>query len=473
MRGQIMVIMNFVFTATKSLHKNLLIWGLLVLVWPGILSAQDAVMPDFKIKSVIADSFPEVVMVLKGERSVNPDPELISLFEDDKEVEVLSFKNDRENHTLKVAILFDCSETMLAGPEEMSSLRVEGKELTSIHEDGADNTPRLSYAKDGVIEFMHSLKFPGDSMILVNYASDVSNTDLNDNLEVMEMILGSLEPENGRVFYDALQLGIEALLPHNGRKIVVALVAGKDNGSDTPLETILQSSDILDIPIYIIGVGEVDEDHMQKIAKKTGGSFNYARSAEELEQIFLELSKDLQEVYELKYRSPVIDPKINNRRSIRVYFEEGSQDEFSLKNSYRIPIIDKEGISSNIPSTPKERNYLGMIAGVLVCLLLLGGFIWWKRKTGDAGLIVPAITQMIIHPKRPELKANVNIPLRDRPARFTIYSGSGSPIRDFVFSGGKRKVKVDISGLDDGIYYCVLSNGGLDSEKKELIIDTY
>ena len=447
--------MNFMIFPAKLRLICVSLWG----IWMGItfsVFAQDNAHPDsakLSVKSIIPDSFPEVVLILNGDRQIQTDTAFIQVYENDKKVNDIQFESNRLNHKLKVAILFDCSEKMESESEE-------------------DYSASMSYGKEGIKAFMGSLKFPGDSIIMVNYAATISNTDLNDNLTVMEMILGSLEPEKeGRVFYDALQLGIEALNPYSGRKIIVAMARGEDQGSETPLETITQSADILDIPLYIIGVGEIDKNHFEKVARKTGGDFFYAESPEELEDIYLNLSSYLQEVYELTYTSPNANIKSGDRRSVKIVFDQG-EEKFSLNTSFRIPIIENPRTVDDIPVVPETgKSYLGMILALIFLILAGVGLVWWKRRSDAIGLIVPAITEVALNPKKPELKAWVNIPQRDRPARFTIFSASGVPKKDFVFSGSKRRVKVDISSLEDGVYFCVLSNGGLDSERKEIVID--
>ena len=447
MNLQIKSIMSFMI-----FPKNLQVIYIFILV--GILMgigkssmAQDNLSEDstrLLIKSVIPDSFPEVVLVLKGEHQLNTNKDAIEVYENDVKINEIQFEGDRLNHQLKVAILFDCSEAV---------------------------KNELDYAKNGASKFMKSLKYPGDSLILVNYGADVSNTDLNDNVEVMEMIMGSLESQEERVLYDALQVGIEALLPHSGRKIIVALVGGKDNGSETPLQTILQSADILDIPLYLIGLGEVNKEVLTKMAKTTGGEFLYAESPEDIEGIYTQISENLQEVYELTYLSPDTEIKPGDRRTIKVVINQG-EEEISTKTSFRIPVIENEQPIEDYPiAVQTKKNYLGVIIAVIVLAFIFVGIVWWRRQKDAIGLIVPAITEIVQNPKKPEIRARVNIPLKDRPARFTIYSSSGVPIKDFVFSGGKRKVKIDISSLSDGIYYCVLSNGGLDSERKEMLIE--
>ena len=74
--------------------------------------------------------------------------------------------------------------------------------------------------------------------------------------------------------------------------------------------------------------------------------------------------------------------------------------------------------------------------------------------------------------KKGKIRANINVPERKKPAKFTLHNPSGTPIKDQVVSGTKRSLVMDVSDLRDGVYLCTLSNAGMTSEAREVVLAT-
>lgn len=410
---------------------------------------QSAFFPS--ITAVVTDDFPLITLILTKEQN-NWEHFYLDNFrvkEEDTTAQILSFTVGRANHSLKIGLVFDHSY--------ISGL------------DAEDSGLLWEMAKTGAADFLTSMESDRDSFLLVNFASGVDNTDFNNNTEVFSLILHSLEPDSGRRIYDAMQVGLEALLPHNGRRIMVIFTSGKDQGSDTPSKTVLQTARHLRIPVYIIATGDADYAVLQPLASRTGGALIYVKSPDELPQAFEHVSRQLQSVSELTYITPFPERNEPLRRTVEVISTISSDfPPQSTKSTYRIEKSFTK--DSEILTAPADRkNLWGMIFAIVVCLGIVAGFIIWRRNRIFSDLVVPAITQITFHRKNTILKVDVNIPLRNRPAKLTIYTDTGTPIMDAVFPGRKRRYELDISELPFGVYHCTLSNGGLTSEKKPIV----
>ncbi|MEZ4775402.1 MAG: VWA domain-containing protein [Bacteroidia bacterium] len=412
-------------------------------------SPKSALFPT--ITAVLTDDFPLITLVLTKTQNNWEHFHLDNFRVKEEEVaaQILSFTVGRANHSLKIGLIFD--HGYLGGVSSEDSLAF------------------WETAKTASAGFLASMEAERDSFLLVSFASGVDNTDFNNNTEVFSMILNSLEPDSGRRIFDAMQVGLEALLPHNGRRIMVLFTSGKDQGSDTPSKTVLQTARLLRIPVYIIATGEADYSALQPLASKTGGSLIYAKNAEELTQAFQQISQQLQNVSELTYITPVPDGTEPLRRTVEV-ISTISPDlpPQNTKTTYRIDKLPSK--DSEILTSPKNRkNLWGMIFAIVVCMGIVAGFIMWRRNRLYSDLVVPAITNITFHRRNNTIRLDVNIPLRNRPVKLTIFTDAGTPVIDAVFPGRKRRYEMDISELPFGVYFCTITNGGLTSEKKHMV----
>ncbi|MEL6653730.1 MAG: hypothetical protein AAFQ87_23290, partial [Bacteroidota bacterium] len=130
-------------------------------------------------------------------------------------------------------------------------------------------------------------------------------------------------------------------------------------------------------------------------------------------------------------------------------------------------------IEPSVPGTGKDTETPQWLIYLIPGLLLLGGLVYMIRfflfRTSK-GTVQPGITSLQYNAKKNVLVAQLNIPVRTKPAKFTLHNHSGTPVKDQVVSGTTRKVKMDVSGLSDGLYKCSLSNAGMTSEQQEVVL---
>ena len=411
------------------------------------------------IVAVIPDRFPEVsVMFSQSDEFWGmPEKEAFELEENGEEVELISVSSGMPDHPINVALVFDHSG-----------------ELSDVD---------LQFARDAVLAFINTLRVGIDSVMLVTFSTSVDNhtdlTDLNYNKHVLEIILSGVESGGNRATFDALQQSLEALGPHKGRKIILLISSGEDNASTTPISTVSGSAQLMQIPVYAIQAQSARSPELEKLTRDSGGRVIYADSPESFGEELAELGEEFQRVIQLRYQSPDFSQQI--KRSLRVNWRHES-GQINMRAAYRRPAgtvlrpQDSKPILSDplVPNTGRSPllKVLGMILAVLVSLALVVAFIRWRQGAGDRGQIVPAITFIDSEIKKGKVNVKFNVPIRNKPARITLITQQGRPVKDFVFSGKKRQARLDVSDVPDGIYICTLTNAGMISEKTELVVST-
>jgi VWFA-related protein len=168
---------------------------------------------------------------------------------------------------------------------------------------------RLENAKKVAIAFLHRLD--GNSQAaLITFGTEVKLIqDFTQNTADIERAIQLLQPEKSGFtrLYDAISqaqklarsLGCE-------RRFIVILTDGKDEGSFLKEDDIIVSSQKSDLPVYTMGFGsksEIAEQILGRIATLTGGSYQYATTFSELNELCTRLTDDLNKEYVVDYES--------------------------------------------------------------------------------------------------------------------------------------------------------------------------
>ncbi|MGO8813080.1 MAG: VWA domain-containing protein [Terriglobia bacterium] len=113
--------------------------------------------------------------------------------------------------------------------------------------------------------------------------------------------------------YDAVYLSARELLKNEvGRKVLILLTDGEDQGSKVKLETALEAAQKSDIIIYSIdfcdrgfysrrGMGYGGESVLHKLSDETGGRVIQANNAKDTSEAFTQIARELRTQYLLGY----------------------------------------------------------------------------------------------------------------------------------------------------------------------------
>ncbi|MEM6343066.1 MAG: vWA domain-containing protein [Bacteroidota bacterium] len=330
------------------------------------------------------------------------------------------------------------------------------------HSSGWAGTPfNWKSVKRSISKLIDGFNAEQDSLALIGFAESVDmNTDLTDNFEVLKMILNGSEEAPGQALPQAMKAGIEALNPYAGNKAIFIISSGYSERS--PGDIFRE----IELPVYVLAPGYKED--WAYFSWTSGGLY---------EDLALLMNGDIESS---EWRSlPIASTQISfvstlpmdATRAIELFapnlYNDGPLAETSSDKAVSlVPMEDVDGGASDKADSDWIYLAIPIIIGLAVLIYLARYFMFRTSK----GTVAPGITQLQYNAKKHELLAQVNIPIRTKPAKFTLHNHSGTPVRDQIISGTSRRVKMDLDGLPQGVYKCSLSNAGMTSEHQEIVL---
>ena len=184
------------------------------------------------------------------------------------------------------------------------------------------------------------------------------DVSVGQNKTALANSLNSYGGGGGTELYDAVSglIQAEMLKEKDRRKAIVALTDGESSGA---LQTAIDASTRQNVAVYTIGMGSVNVQALQELAKKTGGKF-YAVSAkpttEELEKVYKDIGNRLRCQYTLIYETPDACPD-GAEVPIEVFVDRFN---ISKKGTYKRP-NDPSRIVHNLFFAPQGSPELTVI----------------------------------------------------------------------------------------------------------------
>jgi len=111
----------------------------------------------------------------------------------------------------------------------------------------------------------------------------------------------STEAVGSTVLYDALHASYRKLRAIAGRKAIVLLSDGMDQGSQLSRERIVEEARSSNVLLYAVGIGSADKKFLKELAEVTGGRAYFADKASELAGIYEQIALELKSQYVLTY----------------------------------------------------------------------------------------------------------------------------------------------------------------------------
>jgi von Willebrand factor type A domain/Secretion system C-terminal sorting domain len=341
---------------------------------------------ELSVIQVFPDSFPEVDVIFQARNEVGKplwgiSKKDISVFENKDPCRVLELINISESDIIDIAVVFDHSGSM-GYPAIPDSLYAK---LSREDYDSIMLLPKpIEFAKDGVLSFITSTVLQSDSILIVGFSSEVDKiVGPTQNAELLELKVSSMQADNGTAFYDALIETINYMsLKEDQKKAIVVLTDGQDNGSRNSLEDVIEKSKEQMVPIYLIGLGMVHHSALQMIADGTNGLYYRTNDPKQLEQIYLNISRQLKSVYKLKYQSR-LQGFVDGENNLTFEFVN---DTLTFSNpNMRMTLPDEvvqylyEQEESRLKDIKRRNLILGGM-GVGIVVLGLTTFLLYRRK---------------------------------------------------------------------------------------------
>ncbi|MBO9201413.1 MULTISPECIES: vWA domain-containing protein [Niastella] len=269
----------------------------------GNLSTSDTA--DLTILNIYPDSFPNVSVVFKaetrkGEPVWNLTKEKMAVRENTQHCEVVSLAQISKYKPINIGIVIDHSGSMRMGIHPIVDSFGNPTNTYNV-----DSIAPIDNAKSAVKTFVSTFNTKKDFIGVIGFSEEVDEVlPLSQNVSTINASVDSMQAGGSTAFYDALIKGIEEVKKADGVKVLVALTDGQDNSSKSKWNEVVDIANKAEVPIYIVGLGNVNSDTLSLIAKSTKGQYYYTSSASSLNVLYKEISKQVQAFYELVYNSP-------------------------------------------------------------------------------------------------------------------------------------------------------------------------
>ena len=453
---------------------------LLAILLPGLMVGQE----DKKIKGnitskdvnisilgVYQDDFPNVSVVFRAEKS-NGNPVFglkkkdMTVKENDENCQVISIQELSKQKPINVGIVLDHSGSMQFDERQINQLGYDISELP-VDEYGYYSFPKgyvqpITLAKNALLEFVESFNFDKDNIGVVGFSSTVDyQLGLTNQSGKIKRKIRSMKSDGSTAFYDAILASLKQVENADGVNVVVALTDGNDNSSYSNINTVINKAKSVDIPVYIVGLGDVNQRELEQLATATGGQFYFANSAKSLSLIYEKISEKLQSFYDIVYQSPNLENN-STERSIDISFlNEGTkvvseEERYTLDSNAVVYITKKqaealqkaqeEGEFIKAEKLENERQMLVNGGIGIMALLVTGGIIFYfTRRTSKTSI---HIAKVFPNPTSGKVTVEI-INAGQEQGKLHVFDLQGNQVHEQPMGNLEE---VDLSRLTNGTY---------------------
>lgn len=356
----------------------------------------------------------------------------------------------------------------------------------------------LWYAQQGAKVFIQTMKSPQDSTGLIGF-SEVPDVylPLAQNNENTFAAIDNMNAAGSTAFYDAVDQSLNHLVYHRGLRAIVALTDGDDNSSHITLRKLIAKAKKMRCPVYVIGLGDVNEKALKKLTGETGGELYLTNDATKLEEVFQKISQKLQAVYEVVYESPFLtssEPthELQLRFDVDSMFLNSQLIELPLPESVIIHLQKREeaqtAFQENFPIRDSTETNEEKIAAAPaqasdqqpsefpyealgITFLALGvGVLVYKKTKRDTKQQALKIVSVFPNPSSGPVTINYTASAEITGLRLSVTNDSGKEIYTQLLGSDAQAVEIDLSGEASGMYLVQLQSASAVSGAERIVI---
>ena len=163
----------------------------------------------------------------------------------------------------------------------------------------------LLKAQEAALRFLEGSVRPRDRAAVITF-NDHPNlaVKFTRDLRTLAGGLAGLKAERGTALYDSLVFSFYTFNGLKGRRALLLLSDGKDEGSRFTWEESLELARRAGVAVYAIGLGDkVEKNKLSRLAEETGGRAFFPRDAGELPGIYSTIDEELRSQYLIAYQS--------------------------------------------------------------------------------------------------------------------------------------------------------------------------
>ena len=172
------------------------------------------------------------------------------------------------------------------------------------------NGEKLDAAVRGALSFFKTVITPKDRAAVITFSDAPSlAVRFTNNQEVLAGGLAGLTAEGGTALYDSLIYALHYFGGIRGKKAIILLSDGRDQGSRYQFDDVLEYARRSGVSLYAVGIGLSPKDtdvrlKLSRLSEETGGRVFFIDRAGELDRVYDSVEEELRSQYLLAYQSP-------------------------------------------------------------------------------------------------------------------------------------------------------------------------
>lgn len=238
-----------------------------------------------------------------------------------------------------------------------------GVNIDLLADVSASMNPYFNDVKTATTNFVQNVDMTKNKVGLMSFSDSVNRIyDFTNDQNAILNGINSLQLQNMTCLYDALSISLSNINTQSGAKCIVAFTDGHDNKSYYNYNDVLNLAKLYNIPIYLIGIGELSpeyEEILTNISKITNAYYrniNESNIQQEMSQIYGDISKRQDTLYYIDYTD-----KNKNKSEKRELYLEYNDGNTIIRNKIEYPEIPEDK-AVEIPNNELDKD--GKIAAV-------------------------------------------------------------------------------------------------------------
>jgi len=339
----------------------------------------------------------------------------------------------------------------------------------------------LWYAQHAALAYVDATDAKKDQNSVIGFSNSVDKVlPLTAREGEVKNTINNLTPSGETAFYDAVSKAIDEADQGDGIRVVIAMTDGKDNASRQSLSAVIAKAKEKKIPVYVIGLGDVDKTPLQRLANQTEGLAYFTTDASSLSSIYKRITLHLQSIYEVVYESPSLS-SADSTRDVQLLFDVDNSFLSSRTLSLDLPdeviarLIEKENrlaAQSVAVAEPSGETSSGIpwgsaaiVVGVVAAGVLTARYVRNKRKDRSS----LAILSIFPNPTPGAVTVKLNKNISGVTGTLTVTNESGQVVHSVPAISG-TSIETDLSHLEQGSYFFSVQSGGETTAAQAVIV---
>lgn len=238
-----------------------------------------------------------------------------------------------------------------------------GVNIDLLADISASMNPYFNDVKTATTNFVQNVDMTKNKVGLMSFGDSANRIyDFTNDQNAILNGINSLQLQNMTCLYDALSISLSNINTQSGAKCIVAFTDGYDTKSYYNYNSVLDLAKSYNIPIYLIGIGELSpeyEEILTNISEVTNAYYrniNEINIQQEMSQIYGDISKLQNTLYYIDYTD-----KNKNKSEKRELYLEYNDGNTIIRNKIEYPEIPEDK-AVEIPNNNLYEN--GKIASV-------------------------------------------------------------------------------------------------------------